>query len=297
MRVSVVIAAYNAARTVGLAVASACRQTLPPLEVIVVDDGSTDGTAEVARCTGCVVCVSQENRGVAAARNVGVRLARGDYVAVLDADDVWLPQRLERVARVVASRPKRCLVAPDAWVWREPDSADDARARQESVFHHLCHLDLTLPAREALYRNPPIMHPVFPRETLIAEPYDEDLPAYEDTELAWRLVAGGLDVVFLDEPLGLYRMHAASLTGSQPAPLVFQRRLRMLERAGQRCGHDRAAAIAIWRDAESCRRWCAYLTFLGDIRARRVGAGIRGFAPWMAWWAVQHAAQRAILRR
>ncbi len=293
MRISVIIAAHNAAGTLGLAVASSAWQTLPPHEIIVVDDGSVDGTAAVARAAGAI-CLSQPRRGVAAARNAAVRHASGDWVAVLDADDVWLPQRLERSAAVLGARRQPCVLGPDAWVWREPEDLRTALARRESVFHDLCRLDLGLPPAQAVYRNAPIMHPLFPRAALLAEPYDEDLRVYEDTELVWRLVACGLEMVFLNEPLGFYRVGCASLTRVQTPQEVCARRLLMLERALLRCGHNDQAAGAIRRDIAACRRWQALMAFMDDVRAHRLGPGLRGFTPWMAWWAARHALERSM---
>src|SRR4051794_17952991 len=97
--VSVVIPAFNAARHLRASVASALSQEGVELECIVVDDGSTDGTAEVLASIedDRLRCLHKENRGTASdARNVGMEAARGDYVAFLDADDVWLPGKLRR---------------------------------------------------------------------------------------------------------------------------------------------------------------------------------------------------------
>ena len=94
--ISVIIPAWNRAREVGNAIDSAFAQTLPPLEVIVVDDGSTDETPEVlARYGDHIRVVRQSNQGVAAARNAGIAVANGDFLAFLDSDDVWLPRKLE----------------------------------------------------------------------------------------------------------------------------------------------------------------------------------------------------------
>lgn len=96
MSVSVVIPSYNYGRYVAEAIDSALGQTLPPLEVIVVDDGSTDDTPQVLATYGDRIRVlRQKNAGVAIARNSGIAAARGEYVAFLDADDVWLPRKLE----------------------------------------------------------------------------------------------------------------------------------------------------------------------------------------------------------
>jgi glycosyltransferase involved in cell wall biosynthesis len=93
--VSVIIPAYNAADVIGRAIESALRQTVRAGEIIVVDDGSTDDTAAVATKYPLVTVVSQRNRGPAAARNAAVRLAHGDWLALLDADDSWADKKLE----------------------------------------------------------------------------------------------------------------------------------------------------------------------------------------------------------
>ena len=95
--VSVIIPAYNAAAHIARAIDSVLAQSTPPLEIIVVDDGSTDDTAElVARRYPQVTCVRQDNRGCGQARNTGCTAARGDWLAFLDADDAWLPAKLEK---------------------------------------------------------------------------------------------------------------------------------------------------------------------------------------------------------
>lgn len=92
---SVVVPAYNAARTLSATLESMLRQSLPALEVIVVDDGSTDGTAEVARSFSSVRVIAQRNGGTGSAFNTGVALARGDVLAFLDADDLWTPGAMQ----------------------------------------------------------------------------------------------------------------------------------------------------------------------------------------------------------
>jgi glycosyltransferase involved in cell wall biosynthesis len=106
--ISVIIPAYNASRTVGTAVDSVLAQSFVDFELLVIDDGSQDGTAEVvqARDDPRVNCIRTENGGVSVARNRGLDLATGSYVAFLDADDVWEPTKLEQQHRAMSERPE-----------------------------------------------------------------------------------------------------------------------------------------------------------------------------------------------
>lgn len=93
--VSVVIPAYNAARYLSEAIESVRAQTVPAQEIIVVDDGSTDDTPRIAQSFADVEYVLQANSGAAQARNTGAQKARGEFLAFLDADDLWTPRKLE----------------------------------------------------------------------------------------------------------------------------------------------------------------------------------------------------------
>lgn len=116
--VSVIIPAFNAARFLGDAIHSVACQAYPHLEIVVIDDGSTDETSEVVRAFPQVRYVRQSNRGIASARNTGVREARGELIAFLDADDLWtsnkLPLQLDalrehRDVQIVAGRVEQFI--------------------------------------------------------------------------------------------------------------------------------------------------------------------------------------------
>lgn len=105
--VSVLMPAYNVADYIGEAIESVLRQTWQPVEVIVVNDGSTDGTAGVARrYVPPIRLFDQRHAGIGASRNRALEEARGEYLALLDSDDYWPPEKLERQMAVLASQPE-----------------------------------------------------------------------------------------------------------------------------------------------------------------------------------------------
>ncbi len=104
--VSVIVPVYNGERFLREALESSLNQDYPPFEVIVVDDGSTDNTATIAKSYQAVRYIYQENRGASAARNAGIAAARGDLIAFLDADDLWPSDRLSLQAGFHEANPE-----------------------------------------------------------------------------------------------------------------------------------------------------------------------------------------------
>lgn len=143
--VSVVIPCYNGERFIADAVRSALTQTVLPLEIIVIDDGSTDGTVEAVRSidSPIVSVVSQTNQGESAARNHGISLAKGDWVGFLDADDIWVPEKLERqFARLHESDSDRVICVHSSYYnFGDVDTLPDIPASALAGFdlvEHLC---------------------------------------------------------------------------------------------------------------------------------------------------------------
>jgi glycosyltransferase involved in cell wall biosynthesis len=118
--ISCIVPVYNGARFLAEALESILAQTLPPTEIIVVDDGSTDATREVARAyTRHVFYVRQPNAGPASARNCGIGLATGEFLSFLDADDLWHAEKLERQMHALEANPAAGLCVTylqDFWV-------------------------------------------------------------------------------------------------------------------------------------------------------------------------------------
>lgn len=203
--VSVVVPAYQARRWVAEAVASAVGQSHPPLEVLVVDDGSTDGTGDAAAAVGASVRVlRQPNRGVAAARNRGLAEARGDWVAFLDADDAWEPTKLER--QLGAAGPEVVGVHCGALL---VDAEGDALGERDDGRGGDVLLDLVT------FRRPVVVTGgsglLAPTEVVRSEGgFHEALSTSADWDLYWRLAARG-PLAYVDAPLVRYRIHGGNM--------------------------------------------------------------------------------------
>jgi glycosyltransferase involved in cell wall biosynthesis len=129
-KISVLIPVYNCERYLGEAIASALSQTMPPIEVLVIDDGSTDGTARVAQSFGAHIrYVYQPNAGASAARNRGADLATGAFLSFLDADDLWHREKLSRQWTCFAEESELEIVACYLEHFVSPDVADRLTGR------------------------------------------------------------------------------------------------------------------------------------------------------------------------
>ncbi|MGR7024928.1 glycosyltransferase [Geodermatophilus sp. URMC 62] len=248
---SVVIAAYQAEATLAAAVASALDQTHPPLEVVVCDDGSTDGTADVLAGLGDAVrVVRRPNGGESAAKNTAVAAARGDYVVVLDADDVFHPRRLEALAWLAQERPDLDVLTTDAIV--EADGVPVRRA------YHSAWSFTTDDQRAAILDHNFVLGMcAVPRERwLEAGGFDESLSVTADWEFWQRMVLDGSRVGLVDVPLARYRLTQGTLS-SDPVRMT-EARLRVLDRAAGRTDLDRHDHEVIARArirAQGERRW------------------------------------------
>ncbi len=222
MRISVVIAAYNAAALLPETLAAVGAQTLAPDEVIVVDDGSTDETSTRARSFGAHV-ISTPNRGVSAARNTGIAAAAGDWIALLDADDLWHPEKLARQAQAVSLAPDVAAVTCDHYQFR----GDGEITLASLLASRRARLDALSPQRLAPdvarldsmgLRLMSIGMAFFPSTLLVrrdlalaAGGFDESMRRCEDYEFLLRLLAQG-DLLVVESALMGYRMHGSSLS-------------------------------------------------------------------------------------
>jgi glycosyltransferase involved in cell wall biosynthesis len=210
--VTVIIPAYNAERYIGAALASIERQTLRDVEVLLVDDGSSDGTIrEAERFAGVLdlKIIRQPNAGPAAARNRGIRQARGRFCAFLDADDIMLPERLQEQAALLEARPDLGLVHTDLMTF--DDSGVIHRTRR--AFSNPCGgaiLDRLL--LDNFITTSTVMAPT--ERLRAAGFFNERRRVSEDFEL-WLRMAARWEVGFIDRPLVRYRRQAGSLSGDK----------------------------------------------------------------------------------
>ena len=206
-RVSVVMPAYQAEQTIGAAIASVLWQDYPSFELIVVDDGSTDATAEIAAAYGGNVrVVSEENLGVGAARNAGMKAARGELIALCDADDLLFEQHLSALVAVY-DRGTRGIATANSY-WLLPGGIHESKRRYKGKFPS--------PERQRLAileQNFVSTMSVFPRG-LPEEigPFDESRRHAEDWDFWLRAIFGGYRIDVQPVPLSLYRWTATSLS-------------------------------------------------------------------------------------
>ena len=224
---SVVIPAYNGAATIERAIRSVLEQTHAPREIIVVDDGSTDATATVvARFGAAIRYLHQANAGVSAARNAGARHATADWLAFLDADDWYYPDRLRWHAQWIARDPSLDFLTGD-YDYRRPDGALISRSMEitEAGVRLLRRAqgapEVVMQAEEmALFVENHFgdTHTLsLPRSTFAAlGGYPVGRAVCEDVNFLIRLCAISKRVGVVCKPMGVYLIHSGSATRSDP---------------------------------------------------------------------------------
>lgn len=195
-RFTVILAAFNEEDWVGGAIRSVLAQTRRDFELVVVDDGSTDSTAEVVRgfeADSRVRLISQPNRGLAAALNVAIAAGDAPYIAMIDADDLWMPTYLESMGRCLDEAPGAGFAYTDAWILDHPAR----RIRRRTAGDHMAAPEPPPAEAELFLRLLIEANFVFGLATIRRAAlervggFDESLSASEDYELWLRLLAHG----------------------------------------------------------------------------------------------------------
>ena len=192
--ISVVIPTYNRRKTIGRSIDSVLNQTLFPSEIIVVDDGSTDGTSDYIQSNfPSIRLLQQPNKGVSLARNMGIRSSNSDWVALLDSDDEWFPQKLEKQVMTLSQSPdiKFCHTE-EIWI-RNGVRVNQMKKHQKYGGHifYKC-LDMCRISPSSVLFHQSILDDV--------GYFDKDLKVCEDYDL-WLRITAKFPVLYIDESL------------------------------------------------------------------------------------------------
>ena len=226
LNISAIIPTYNNAAFIKDAVLSIQNQTVPPAEIIIVDDGSTDNTQYIVQqLDGNIQYIRQQNRGPSAARNAGIKAAKGDWIAFLDADDQWTTDKLEKQIKALQHSPELKLLAGDM---SEIDI--DNQILEASVLnkHHFLEKFKALDGKplpdafiELLRKNFIPTGTVLIKKDILLEAglFNDNIRYGEDLEL-WAKVASQHPVTCLPDVLMLRRQHGSNSTQSAEPLLI-----------------------------------------------------------------------------
>jgi len=215
--VSVIIPTYNREKFISECVQSVLAQTLPAREIIIVDDGSTDATYNILRDLGfnslstkktVLRYFFQQNRGVSSARNLGIKEARSEFIALLDSDDLWLKSKLDRQVSAFQNdtQSSRLCHTDEIWIRNGVRVNQHKKHKKHggNVFQSCLKLCCISPSSAMMHRS------VFADFGF----FDEDLPACEDYDF-WLRYSAKEDVNFIDEPLIIKKGgHSDQLSGA-----------------------------------------------------------------------------------
>jgi glycosyltransferase involved in cell wall biosynthesis len=195
--VSVIIPTYNRACLLKEAIGSVQEQVFSDFELIVVDDGSTDNTAQLLQSYANIQVVKQDHRGVSAARNAGIAQAFGQFLAFLDSDDLWLPEKLSAQVAFFESHPDALIChTEEIWIRNGVRVNPRRRHRKHSgmIFERAVQLCLVSPSAVMIHRS------LFDQVGW----FDETLPACEDYDL-WLRIACRFPIFLISKPLVIKR--------------------------------------------------------------------------------------------
>lgn len=206
-KVSIIIPLYNGKKYIKQAIESILNQTYKDFEIIVVDDGSTDGSGELVKDKfgDKVRYVYQENKGAATAVNKGISLSQGDYIAFCDHDDWWLPEKLEKQVKFLEANQNFGLLYTDAFLAKDGVLTRETWLRSRKVLP--CSGDKEKCLATLFSRNfIPAPLTVLIKKSVIDRIglFNENFPSTYDYEYWFRILEAGIQIAFLDEPLAVW---------------------------------------------------------------------------------------------
>jgi len=214
-RISVIIPCYNYSPLVGRAIESVLNQTYHDFEVIVIDDGSTDNSAEVILKFSQIRYFYQKNKGPNAARNTGIQAATGEFIALLDADDEWLPDKLERQIVIMETRPEVGLVFSNVFLVEGLSGAIIGTYPRH--FFHEGHVIKKLFMNQFIPSPTPLIRrSVFEQVGL----FNPNTIGSDDWEM-WLRISAKFNFACIYEPLAKYTLHSS--WGSRTTYIKYER--------------------------------------------------------------------------
>ncbi len=240
--VSIIIPCYNARDYIREAVDSALAQTYQNIEIIVIDDGSTDDTKNILEpyiTSGKIQYIYQQNKGLAGARNAGIRSAKGDFIAFLDSDDLFLPEKINEQMKILREHPEFGVCYSDLMHFTDPPSGGDPAAR--TFYHHRYRYssgNIFEPLLHRQFVNPltiMVRREIFDRYGV----FNEALRRSEDWELWLRWAHAGVKFYYLDAILAEYRIRTVgNLSSAESEPEMKERNLDFFSRLGEQLGKE-----------------------------------------------------------
>jgi len=237
-KISIIIPTYNYAQYICEAIESVLNQTYKDFEIIVVDDGSTDNTKEVIKpYLNKIKYIYQQNSGPSSARNRGIKEAKGEYIAFLDADDIWLPQKLELQIKFMEKEKEVGLIFSDMILFNEKGIIKNSFLKQKLFFNKLPIKPLSS-TEKVIYDNvfnALLQENFIPTNTVIAKKecfnkvgfFDETLFSVEDRDM-WLRIGLFYDIGFINFPLVLTRFHETNISANQE--LALKSRLKVMKK-------------------------------------------------------------------
>lgn len=228
-KVSVIIPVYNAERFIKETVESILAQTYQDFEIVVINDGSTDKSAEIIRSFDDkrIIYSYQKNQGLSIARNEAILKSNGEYIALLDQDDLWLPEKIEKQISLLDSSPEIGLVCSDCYV------IDSQGKIMDKVFNQCKHSKgMVLPQ---LFLDNFISCPTAVIRKLALNKvglFDPDFSIAADYDL-WLRIAQFFDIEYTDIPLAKYRIHANNMSCN--ITLGYKEKIEVIEKCLKRC--------------------------------------------------------------
>ena len=276
--VSVVIPTYNSAQFIGEAVRSVLEQTYSHHEVIVVDDGSTDNSEDVLRLFGeRIQYIHQENRGPSAARNGGIRLAKGDYICFLDADDLWLPGKLEVQVSFMERHKDLGVVFSDHEEFDSTGIVSESFIAAKNAYSEIVSSE---PIKEAFMKL--VMENFISTPTVMIRSccfeksglFDETLKSVEDRD-QWLRISAHFKIACLPAVVCKRRLHVANISREQEHSTAG--RIKTLEK--NRSSFPHLAPRAVWH-CELGNAYCrlAYFRLQNNQRTKGLLAGLKSLA-------------------